>query len=108
MRDEQTPKDVCGEATTYDISLVFHSVGVWVCVCGGGGGEVGNEGRQFMLRTTAVKDFNRFGARTQGLDVQVIAEEPTGGRHKYVSEGPAKIRLNKNIHRYLNTVKFPK
>ena len=43
-------------------------VGVWGWVGGGGGFEV----RLFMLRTTGVKVFNRFG--TQGLDVQVIAE----------------------------------
>ena len=52
------------------ISRFFHSVGL--CVGGGKGGNVW--GGQFMLRTTGVKVFNRFGARTQGLDVQVIAE----------------------------------
>ena len=57
-------------ASIYDISHFFHSVGV--CVCNGGGGMRG--GGQFMLRTIGVKVFNRFGARTQGLDVQVIAE----------------------------------
>ena len=40
---------------------------------GGGEGEMRGWG-QFMLRTTGVKVFNRFGARTQSLDVQVIAE----------------------------------
>ena len=40
---------------------------------GGGRGEM-RGGGQFMLRTTGVKVFNRFGARTRGLDVQVIAE----------------------------------
>ena len=46
-----------------------------VCVCVGGGGG-GYEVRLFMLRTTGVKVFNRFG--TQGLDVQVIAERAHG------------------------------
>ena len=57
-------------ASIYDISHFFHSVGV--CVWKGGGEMRG--GGQFMLRTTGVKVFNRFGARTRGLDVQVIAE----------------------------------
>ena len=45
-----------------------------MCVWVGGGGY---EGRLFILRTTGVKVFNRFG--TQGLDVRVIAE----GAHRW-------------------------